>query len=132
MEITLLRGLQQISTFCMKLCITGLLTGDSDSQDYTNLAAWLEKNGKVGPAGKDGTVSFDKLTDEQRASLRVSPAKPDQSAPQAPGAAPARWDRKANRAIRARRVLVVGTVRRVPVERQESVGLRANPAKTER
>lgn len=52
MELTLIRGLEQLTTFRIGVVVSGKLLDGEDSEDYTNLAAWLAAyNGGSGSGG---------------------------------------------------------------------------------
>ncbi len=48
LQITLVLGQLQVSTFAMVLQVERELSGEGDSEDYTNLAAWLAEFGGAG------------------------------------------------------------------------------------
>lgn len=48
LQITLVLGQLQVSTFSMVLQVERELSGEGDSEDYTNLAAWLAEFGGAG------------------------------------------------------------------------------------
>lgn len=53
MELTLMQEQEQLTTFRLAVCVSGKLAEGEDSEDYTNLAAWLQEQGR-GPQGIPG------------------------------------------------------------------------------
>ena len=77
LQVTMLRGDAQISTFQMEIRVAPQVNAQTEGEVYTNLAQWLEENGKTGPVGPQGPAgekgdpfTYEDLTPEQLESLK--------------------------------------------------------------
>lgn len=66
LQVTMLRGDEQISTFYMEIRVAPQINAQTEGEVYTNLAQWLEENGLPGPAGYSPVKGTDYWTSEEQ------------------------------------------------------------------
>lgn len=71
LQVTMFSADAQISTFHIELRVAPQINAQTEGEVYTNLAQWLDENGKQGPAGEKGDpFTYEDFTPEQLERLK--------------------------------------------------------------
>ena len=71
LQVTMFSADAQISTFHIEIRVAPQINAQTEGEVYTNLAQWLDENGKQGPTGEKGDpFTYEDFTPEQLEKLK--------------------------------------------------------------